>query len=184
MKNGNGILKGNKRVEKRKRKVKMTERVVALIDMDCFYCQVEIRSDPAKLSGIPLAVVQYNQWKGGGIIAVNYEARGFGVKRGMRGDEARQKCPDIKLIPVPEARDKADLTKYREAGMEVIQSLLNFDLNLTVERASVDEAFVDLTKLVEFRIQNTVPNFAQKSRFSGTNESSPIIVIIESIRAY
>lgn len=39
----------------------------------------------------------------------------------MRGDEARSKCPDIKLVQVPEVREKADLTKYRNAGKEVIQ---------------------------------------------------------------
>jgi len=33
------------------------------------------------LRGQPTAVVQYNDWKGGGLIAVSYEARGFGVKR-------------------------------------------------------------------------------------------------------
>lgn len=42
-----------------------TNRVVALIDMDCFYCQVEEKLDPT-LAGKPIAVVQYNQWKGGG----------------------------------------------------------------------------------------------------------------------
>ncbi len=39
--------------------------VIALIDMDCFYCQVEQRDQP-HLWGKPVAVVQYNQWKGGG----------------------------------------------------------------------------------------------------------------------
>ena len=71
------------------------ERVVCLIDMDCFYCQVESRLDPS-LVGVPMAVVQYNSWQGGGIIAVSYEARAHGVTRSMRGDEARKKCPDIK----------------------------------------------------------------------------------------
>lgn len=45
------------------------------------------------------------------IIAVNYEARNNGVNRGMRGDEAMKKCPDIKLVSVPEVRGKADLTR-------------------------------------------------------------------------
>ena len=47
--------------------------VIALLDMDCFYVQVEARERP-DLGGRPAAVVQYNSWKGGGIIAVNYEA--------------------------------------------------------------------------------------------------------------
>ena len=61
------------------------------MDMDCFYCQVEARDDPA-LVGVPSAVVQYNDWKGGGIIAVNYEARAKGVTRMMRGDEAKKQA--------------------------------------------------------------------------------------------
>lgn len=43
---------------------------------------------------------------------MNYEARAAGVKRSMRGDEARAKCPSIHLIMVPVNRGKADLTKY------------------------------------------------------------------------
>lgn len=46
-------------------------RVVLLIDMDCFYCQVEEQLDP-KLKGKPIAVVQYNAWKGGGCVKVKF----------------------------------------------------------------------------------------------------------------
>lgn len=45
------------------------------------------------------------------IIAVSYEARDFGVTRQMRGDDAKEKCPDIQLVRVPLVRGKADLTK-------------------------------------------------------------------------
>ena len=127
----------------------MTDRVIALVDMDCFYCQVEARENP-DLNGKPSAVVQYKDYRGGGIIAVNYEARKFGVTRNMRGDEARQKCPDIVLVKVPVERDKADLTKYRNAGKEVIQVFLQF--GAIVERASIDEAYIDLTNLVNERM--------------------------------
>jgi DNA polymerase eta len=41
---------------------------------------VEQRKQP-DLRGLPTAVVQYNSWKGGSLIAVSYEARKFGVKR-------------------------------------------------------------------------------------------------------
>ena len=42
------------------------KRVVVLIDMDCFYVQVEQRRNP-QIKGKPCAVVQYNAWKGGGL---------------------------------------------------------------------------------------------------------------------
>ena len=118
------------------------KRIVALVDMDCFYVQVVQRKDPS-LKGKPCAVVQYKAWKGGGIIAVGYEARKFGVTRQMRGDDAKQKCPDIILVHVPESRGKADLTQFREAGAEVIEVLAKF--TDCIERASIDEAYMDLT---------------------------------------
>lgn len=45
------------------------------------------------------------------IIAVNYEARNFGVTRHMRGREAKEKCPDIVLVSVPCLRGKADTSR-------------------------------------------------------------------------
>ena len=45
------------------------------------------------------------------LIAVNYEARKFGVKRGMRGEQAKALCPDFHAFFVNEKRGKADLTK-------------------------------------------------------------------------
>lgn len=45
-----------------------------------FVWLVEQRKQP-ELRGLPTAVVQYNEWQGGGLIAVSYEARKFGVKR-------------------------------------------------------------------------------------------------------
>ncbi|XP_046400631.1 DNA polymerase eta-like [Ischnura elegans] len=127
----------------------MRSRVVALVDMDCFYVQVEERLNP-EYKGKPAAVVQYNTWKGGGIIAVNYEARDRGVTRFMRGDEAKEKCPDIILVRVNEVRGKAELTKYRDAGNEVLEVMCKF--SNCVQRASVDEAYLDLSEEVDKRL--------------------------------
>ncbi|XP_065309722.2 DNA polymerase eta-like isoform X2 [Dermacentor albipictus] len=118
-------------------------RAVVLVDMDCFYVQVEQRLAP-EWNGKPCAVAQYNTFQGGGLIAVNYEARACGVKRGMRGDQAAKLAKDLHLFRVPEVRGKADLTRYREAGAEVLSVLCQF--SEVVERASVDEAYLDLTE--------------------------------------
>ncbi|XP_046495277.1 DNA polymerase eta [Equus quagga] len=125
------------------------DRVIVLVDMDCFFVQVEQRQNP-HLRNKPCAVVQYTAWKGGGIVAVSYEARAFGVTRSMWADEAKKLCPDLLLVEVPESRGKADLTKYREASVEVMEVMSRFAM---IERASIDEAFVDLTSAVRERLQ-------------------------------
>ncbi|XP_042895248.1 DNA polymerase eta [Parasteatoda tepidariorum] len=129
------------------------DKIIALVDMDCFYVQVEQKLCP-EYKNKPAAVVQYNNYKGGGIIAVNYEARALGVKRPGRGEEAKRLCPDIHLFRVPEVRGKADLTRYREAGASVIEVLCEF--SECVERASIDEAYIDLTSVINSRMQNPV----------------------------
>ncbi|KAL3316197.1 hypothetical protein Ciccas_005158 [Cichlidogyrus casuarinus] len=79
--------------------------------MDCFYVQVEQRARPES-KGKPCIVVQYNEWRGGGIIAASYEARSLGVGKGLRGDDAKEISSDIISFKVPEKNGKADLTKY------------------------------------------------------------------------
>ncbi|MEJ1288000.1 polymerase (DNA directed) eta (RAD 30 related) [Cricetulus griseus] len=125
------------------------DRVVALVDMDCFFVQVEQRQNP-HLRNKPCAVVQYKSWKGGGIIAVSYEARAFGVTRNMWADDAKKLCPDLLLAQVRESRGKANLTKYREASVEVMEIMSHFAV---IERASIDEAYIDLTSAVQDRLE-------------------------------
>ncbi|KXZ52743.1 hypothetical protein GPECTOR_8g135 [Gonium pectorale] len=136
-------------------------RVVAHIDLDAFYCQVEVGRDPS-LRGRPVAVIQYNPWdtkalqtalrpedarifndSNGSIIAVSYEARRFGVKRNMSGQAARQLCPELQLVQVPTAHGKAD---YRQAGQQVAAILARGSV---FERASIDEAYLDLTEAAQ-----------------------------------
>lgn len=81
---------------------------------------------------------------------MNYPARAHGVTRHMRGDEAKAQCPDIELVKVPNIREKADLSKYRNAGKQVATVLQTFTPLLT--RASVDEAYLDLTEQVQNRL--------------------------------
>ncbi|CAH8333617.1 unnamed protein product [Eruca vesicaria subsp. sativa] len=128
-------------------------RVIAHVDMDCFYVQVEQRKQP-ELRGLPTAVVQYNEWQGGALIAVSYEARSCGVKRSMRGEEATAACPEIQLVQVPVARGKADLNTYRSAGSEVVSILARSG---RCERASIDEVYLDLTDAAESMLADAPP---------------------------
>ncbi|XP_041921796.1 DNA polymerase eta isoform X2 [Alosa sapidissima] len=126
------------------------ERVVALVDMDCFYVQVEQRINP-ELKNKPCVVAQYKTWKGGGIIAVSYEARAHGVTRNMWADDAKKLCPDLQVARVRESHGKADLTHYRDASVEVIEVMSRFAV---IERASIDEAYMDLSASVKQRLRS------------------------------
>lgn len=132
-------------------------RVIAHLDLDCFYVQVEQRKHP-ELRGKPTGVVQYNPWKGGALIAVGYEARQCGVKRNMRGDDAKRACPEIQLIQVPVAHGKADLTQYRDAGSEVVAVLSRRG---TCERASIDEVYLDITEAAAELLHQEPPYLMQ-----------------------
>lgn len=90
---------------------------------------------------------------------MGYEARSRGVKRGMRGEEALAVCPDLNLISVPTQREKANLTKYRQASCEVFQTISSFE-GITIERASVDEAYLDLTDIVEKEYETNFTPFS------------------------
>lgn len=68
----------------------------------------------------------------------------------MRGDEAKAHCPDIELVRVPNIREKADLSKYRNAGKQVAAVLQAYTPLLS--RASVDEAYLDITEQVQNRL--------------------------------
>lgn len=149
------------------------ERVVALVDMDCFYVQVEQRLNPA-LRNTPCVVAQYKTWKGGGIIAVSYEARAHGVTRNMWVDDAKKLCPDLHVARVRESHGKADLTNYREASVEVIEVMSRFAV---IERASIDEAYMDLTAAVQQRLKNMTdkqiePSLLRTTYIQGYPQSS------------
>ena len=152
-------------------------RVIALIDFDAFYAQCEI----VRLglpSSTPLAVQQWNA-----IIALNYPARESGLKRGASVDEARRLCPDIVLQHVatwregettwayrPDvtkhmATDKSALDPYRLRSrkcFEFIRSLLPEEPIQKVEKASIDEVFLDLSAQVHQIMLRQFPELAEQ----------------------
>lgn len=78
----------------------------------------------------------------------------------MRGDDAKKLCPDLHVFTVPEKNGKADLDRYRMASAEVFNVISEFieeqEANLEkssiiLERASIDEAFIDFTKFVDLQ---------------------------------
>ena len=134
------------------------QRVIAHVDLDCFYCQVEHQRLGIP-SEVPLAVQQWDS-----LIAINYAARFHGIKRGMKADEAKRVCPEIRCVHVgtvgeedggrdshDRMKSKASLDRYREASMLIMDVLMKFEA-VVVERASIDEAYLDLTEAVRKRL--------------------------------
>ena len=107
----------------------------------------------------------------GSLIAVSYEARALGVKRNQRGHQACQLCPTLNIIQVPVKHGKADLTMYRSASKRIMEALRKFVVKLdgldekngntsealekmiVVEVASIDEVYIDVTKLANQLVQ-------------------------------
>lgn len=114
-------------------------RVIAHIDMNCFYASVEEKYNP-ELRGKPLAIAGTVKTRHGIIVTSNYEARKLGVKTTMRVGDARKICPNIKFL-------QPDMEKYQK------ESKLIFDLireyTTKVEVVSVDEAYIDLSEFEE-----------------------------------
>jgi len=108
-------------------------RMIALVDMNCFFAAVEQHDHP-EWQKKPIAVTNGRQ--GTTIITSSYEARAYGIKTGMRLPEARLLCPHLIQAPSRPYR-------YAELSEKIMSSLLN--ITPDVEVYSVDEAFLELT---------------------------------------
>ncbi|CEM01026.1 unnamed protein product [Vitrella brassicaformis CCMP3155] len=106
------------------------------VDMDMFYCAVEIRDNPS-LKDKPVAV-------GAGprctLCTANYIARSYGVRNAMPGFIAQKLCSDkgATLVFVPPR-----MNKYAEESKVVREVLSEFDPHLKM--GSLDEAVLNLT---------------------------------------
>ena len=78
----------------------------------------------------------------------------------MRGEQAKSMCPEIHIFSVTESRGKADLNKYRDASAEVFDVISEFAKEYTIklEKASIDEAYLDLTDELDKR-EPIIPSF-------------------------
>eukprot|EP00002_Diphylleia_rotans_P037737 TRINITY_DN8466_c0_g1_i1.p1 TRINITY_DN8466_c0_g1~~TRINITY_DN8466_c0_g1_i1.p1 ORF type:complete len:526 (+),score=102.96 TRINITY_DN8466_c0_g1_i1:52-1629(+) len=121
----------------------LTERVILHIDLDCFYCQVEQQRLNVP-STTPAVVQQHNA-----LIAVNYPARAFGVKRMDKIDVAVKKCPSLVLMKVEMIDGKVSLERYREASSRIFEV---FSEHGSCERASIDEAYMDVSSVIDERM--------------------------------
>ena len=107
-------------------------KVILHLDMDAFYASVEQKDTP-ELAG--KAVIVGNS-RGGVVTAASYEARKYGVRSAMPVATARKLCPKGVFLPVR-------IGRYMEVSRQVMHIL---EQNCPcVEKASVDEAYLDVT---------------------------------------
>ena len=114
-------------------------KVIAHIDMNCFYASVEEKYNP-ELKGKPLAIAGEIKTRHGIVVTANYEARDKGVKSTMRVGDARKLCPNIKIL-------KPDMVKYQEESKRIFDLVRQYTEK--VEVISVDEAYIDLSDFPE-----------------------------------
>ena len=74
------------------------QRAILHSDMNSFYASVEMMLDPS-LKGKPVAVCGSTENRHGIVLAKSQLAKKAGVKTGMVNWEARQRCPNLVVVP-------------------------------------------------------------------------------------
>jgi DNA polymerase-4 len=113
-------------------------RRILHIDLDAFYCAVEELRDP-DLKAKPFAVGGRPDQRGV-VASCSYAARKFGIHSAMPMAQAVKLCPDLIIV-------KGNFGDYGEASRNVMDYLRS--ITEQIEQISIDEAFLDITKLYE-----------------------------------
>ncbi len=116
--------------------------IIAHIDMNSYFATCEQQDQP-EWRGKPLGVCEH---LGGIIIAASVEAKKWGIKTGTPVWEARKLYPKIILT-------KTNPTRYRFYTSRFLKVFE--DYTDRVEKYSIDEAFLDLTKACNIRTLQT-----------------------------
>lgn len=111
------------------------DRVILHCDLNNFYATVEQTLDPM-LKGKPVAVAGDPEKRHGIILAKSNEAKKFGVKTAEAIWEAKQKCPDLILVP-PHYKVYCEYSKKVRA--------IYTDFTSEVESFGLDECWLDVT---------------------------------------
>ncbi|KDR78895.1 hypothetical protein GALMADRAFT_224148 [Galerina marginata CBS 339.88] len=146
-------------------------RVIALCDSDAFYAACEMNRLGVD-QDTPLVVLQWES-----LIAVNYPARKYGISRMDKKKDALKRCPHLKVVHVATYKEgemepgywddvdtnthKVSLDYYRRESMKIAAMFKEELPGCEVEKASIDEAFIDFTKPVRDIILQRYPHLAQ-----------------------
>jgi len=163
-------------------------RVITHIDLDAFYAQCEmVRLGVSKDQ--PLAV---QQWQG--LIAVNYPAREFGIGRHCNVAEAKKLCPTLIAQHVATWKEgdekwayhddaaahigthKVSLDPYRLESRKIL-AIIHACLpahQQKVEKAGIDEVFVDLSAQIHAIMLERFPELANPPPYDDPTEKLPL----------
>ncbi|CAB9502627.1 DNA polymerase IV [Seminavis robusta] len=128
-----------------------TRRFVFHADMDCFFAAVVLRDYP-QYKNKPVAISHFGKTGQSGdyqhqpmknssseCATCNYEARKYGIKKGMFLGRAKQLCPNLVVLPY-------DFEGYQTVSAQVAVILQRYasEYNGEVEAVSCDESYVQL----------------------------------------
>ncbi|CCH46835.1 N-acetyltransferase [Wickerhamomyces ciferrii] len=161
--------------------------VIAHIDVNAFFAQVE----QIRLGLSTEDAVVCVQWSS--LIAVSYKAREYGITRMDTLENAKLKCPILKAIHTAVFRKgenfwryhdddnefpspidhKVSLDPYRRESRKILKIFKSIvDL---VEKASVDESFMDLGRLVIKRVFEMIPDLQKQIENLDSDGFLPLI---------
>src|SRR3989339_2043447 len=106
-------------------------QAIVHVDADAFFASVEQAVHP-RLKGKPVVTGAER----GLVIALSYEAKAYGIKRGMLGAEAKKLCPQVIFV-------SSDYETYGLVSKRMFDVIRRFTPQ--VEEYSIDEAFADIT---------------------------------------
>ena len=121
--------------------MKKEVKVIFHIDLNAFYASVASINEPY-LSGKPFAVAGSTILNRGMILSGSYEARKYGIKAAMPITDAIDLYPKLLIVP-------PDFKEYRKYSDIFINFLKRY--SSIILKASIDEAYIDVTMLARKR---------------------------------
>lgn len=110
-------------------------RDILHVDMNCFYASVEMQRRP-EIRNLPVAVCGSQEERHGIVLTANYKAKPFGVKTGMAVWQAKEKCPNLVIVPP----DYAEYIRISRLARKIYE-----DYTDQVEPFGLDECWLDVT---------------------------------------
>ncbi|WVQ81880.1 hypothetical protein IAT38_004007 [Cryptococcus sp. DSM 104549] len=159
-------------------------RCIAHCDIDAAYAQFE-QVRLGLPDDVPLICAQWQS-----IIAVNYPARKFGIKRFTTITEAKKMCPELVVQHVATYRNgeseagywgevdsrthKVSLDPYRRESLKILAIFKEMVPRGEIEKASIDEAFLDLTPMAIEKLLEAHPYLATVPADAPNGLDSPL----------